>query len=139
MRVQRPNLTQWLAPYIRGEALAAGHTLDVEAKEPAQLRLPLQRPLVVVREDPGSRLNWTTFDCSVGVSVLAGTRLHDLPARELALWLASVLHDDALPLVPGTPIASVEWGGCGGPYGVDEDLDVSRQYLTAQYVVSGSW
>ena len=139
MRVTPPDLELWLTGYVRRLAAAEGIDLVVSNKEPHDLQLPVTRPVVVVRDDSGAPLDWTVFDRYVGVSVLAGTRLHDAPAKELARWLSAVLFDDGLPLVESSPIASVEWSGCNGPYSVPENLDVTRMYFTAQYVVSGSW
>jgi len=141
VRVTPPNLELWLTDYVRELAAAEGHDVDVSNKEPADLgqQLPLGRPLVVIRDDPGSRTDWTTFDRSIGASVLAGSKVYDTPAKDLALWLAGVLFDDELPLVPGSPIATVDFSGCNGPYAVTEELDVARQYLTAQYIAVGSW
>lgn len=139
MRVTAPDLELWLTRYLRVEAAAAGRTVEVSNKEPAELALPIRQPLIVVRDDSGSRLDWTTYDRSIGVSVLAGSKTHDQPANGLARWVASVLHDDALPLVDGSPIARVVFSGCHGPYPVADDLDVARRYLTAQYIVTGTW
>ena len=139
MRVAAPDLELWLTGHVRSLAAAEGKVADVSNKEPAALTLPLKKPLIVIRVDPGSRLSHVTFDLSVGASVLAGSKQNDKPARDLASWLASILHDDELPLAAGSPIASVEWSGCNFPSAVTDQLDVSRQYMTAQYVVSGSW
>jgi hypothetical protein len=65
--------------------------------------------------------------------------VNDKPANDLSRWLAGVLFDDGLPLVDGSPIARVEFDGCNGPYAVTEELNVARRYMTAQYIVSGSW
>lgn len=139
MRVTAPDLDLWLTDYVRSLAATEGKIVDVGNKEPPTLTIPLKKPLIVIRVDSGSRLSHVTFDMSVGASVLAGSRQNDKPARDLALWLASILHDDELPQVAGSPIASVEWSGCNAPSAVTDPLDVSRQYLTAQYVVIGSW
>ncbi len=139
MRVTPPNVVLFLTRHVRH--LAAEEDIDVEVsnKESADLTVPLPRPLIVLRDDGGARLDWTTFDRSIGASVLAGSKRHDAPAIDLATWLASVLHDDELPQVEGSPIASVEFDGCTGPTSVAETLDVTRMYLTAQYVATGSW
>ncbi|MFC4223569.1 hypothetical protein ACFOWY_06770 [Lysinibacter cavernae] len=129
----------WLTAYIRAEGVVAGLDFEVGTREPAELQLPLPRPLIVIRDDGGSRKDWITFDRTIGASVLAGTRANERPANDLARWLASVLFDDALPLVQDCPIASVDWDGCNGPFDAAETLDVARRYLTAKYVVSGSW
>lgn len=139
MRVTPPDLVTWLMAYVSEAAAANGLDVDVVGAEPEDLVLPLPRPLIVIRIDPGSRLDWTTFDRAVGASVLGESKSAPTPIVDLARWLASVLFDDELPLAAGSPIARVDFDGCNGPYAVTEELDVARQYMTAQYVVAGSW
>lgn len=129
----------WLTGYVRAAAAVEGKTVTVSNKEPAELELPLPKPLIVIRDDSGPRLEVVTFDRSVGASVLAGSKRNDVPADELALWLAGVLMDDAIVHATGSPIASIEWDGCNGPYPVVEALDVARRYQTVQYTVVGTW
>ncbi|WP_291053725.1 hypothetical protein [Herbiconiux sp.] len=137
MRVTPPDLELWLTEFVRTRAAAAQIAVTVANTEPADLGLPLGKPLVVIRDDSGNRLDWTTFDRSVGVSVLAGTTRNGKPASDLGRWLAGLLFDDAIALVEGSPIAAVEWDGCNGPYAVQESLNVARRYLTAEYTVVG--
>ena len=139
MRVAAPDLELWFTTFLRAEAQAAGLDVGLDNKEPADLKLPLAKPLIVVRDDSGPRIDYVTFERAVGFSVLAGTRMWTQPANDLARWLASVVHDEELALVAGSPIASVDWGGCNGPYPVPDELDVARRYLTGRYVVAGSW
>ncbi|WP_030147681.1 hypothetical protein [Mycetocola saprophilus] len=139
MRVVAPDLELWLTKHVRALAAAENKIADVSNKEPSTLAVPLKKPLIVIRVDPGARLSPVTFDISIGASVLAGSKQNESPAKDLARWLAGILHDDALPLVDDSPIAFVNWDGCTSPATVIDQLDVSRQYLTAQYVVSGSW
>lgn len=139
MRVTPPDLELWLTGYIRTLGATESKSFDVSNKEPPTLRLPLAKPLIVIRDDSGSRLDHPTFDRSIGASVLAGSKLNDQPAKDLARWLAGVLFDLELPLVAGTPIAAVDLGGSNGPFAVPEQLDVTRMYMTSQYVVVGSW
>ena len=139
MRVTPPDIELWLVGHVRACAVADGLDIEVGNKEPSSLRLPLSRPVLIIRDDSGGRLGYTTFDRSIGASVLAGTKQNDKPANDLARWLTSVLLDDALPLVEGSPVVAVDWDGSNGPYAVTETLDVARRYLTAQYVVAGSW
>jgi len=134
-----PDLELWLTSYVRDAALTAGIDVDVSNEEPPTLTLPLPRPLIVIRDDSGARLDHTTFDRSVGASVLAGSKQIDKPANDLARWLSGLLNDDAIVFAENSPIAAVEWGGSNGPYAVTEELDVARRYQTAQYVVTGSW
>jgi hypothetical protein len=139
MRVQPPDLETWLIDYVRALAGAEAKTADVANVEPARMTVPLPRPLIVIREDSGSRLDHITFDRSIGFSVLAGTKANPKPANDLARWVAGVLFDFDLPLVEGSPIAAVIPDGCNGPYPVADQLDVARRYGTAQYVGTGSW
>lgn len=146
MRVTPPDLELWLTGYVRALAAVEGLNVSVSNKEPPKLTVPMVRPLIVIRDDSGPRLSHVTFERSIGASILAGTRLNDKPANDLALWLAGVLFDLDLPLgldVPAPisppPIAAVDPSGCNGPYAVPEQLDVARRYLTAQYVAAGSW
>lgn len=139
MRVTAPDLELWLTDLVQQLAAADSIEVDVGNKEPSNLQLPIERPLIVIRDDSGARLDWTTFNRSIGATVLAGTKLNDQPANDLGRWLAAILHDNGLVDVDGSPIAFVDWDGCNGPYAVAEELDVARRYLTAQYVVTGSW
>lgn len=139
MRVTPPDLEGWLVDYVRDQVRAEGIDVQVGNKEPDDLQLPRTRPLIVIRDDSGPRTDWTTFDRSVGATVLAGTKRNDKPANDLARLVASILFDSDLPLVPGSPIAAVDFTGCNGPYAVTEPLDIARRYMTAQYVASGSW
>ncbi|MEE2816024.1 MAG: hypothetical protein VYC96_10170 [Actinomycetota bacterium] len=146
MRVTPPDLEMWLTGYVRALAAVEGLNVSVSNKEPPTLSLPLARPLIIIRDDSGPRLSHVTFDRSIGASVLAGSRLNDKPANDIARWLAGVLFDIDLPLgldvpapISAPPIAAVDPSGCNGPYAVNESLDVARRYLTAQYVVAGSW
>lgn len=137
--VTPPDLESWLIDYVRSRAAANGNSVSVSNKEPPSLTLPLPKPLIVIRDDSGSRLSPVTFDRSIGASVLDGTKLNDKPANDLARWLAGVMFDEGIALVDGSPIVSVDFDGCNGPYPVTESLDVARRYLTAQYTVVGTW
>lgn len=139
MRVIPPDLELWLAGHIHAEAEAEGLVLRIVNSEPTPLALPLDAPLVVIRETDGSRIDWTTFERSVTVAVLAGGRDDPADARNVARWLAGVLFDEELPFVEGTPVTAVDFDGCLGPVAATEPLDVSRRVLTAQYVVTGTW
>lgn len=138
-RVTAPDLEVWLTGYVRGVLAAEGVTAQVSNKEPGDLVLPLAKPLVVIRDDSGVRLSHVTYDRSVGVSVLAGTRTNDKLAGDLARLVMAILTDDAIAEAVGSPVAAIDWDGCNGPYPVVEELDVARRYGTVQYTVVGSW
>ncbi|QZY52921.1 hypothetical protein [Leucobacter tenebrionis] len=133
--VLAPDMELWLTRYLRAPVFALG--ADISNKEPADLQVPLARPLIVVRDDSGNRKSKITFDRSIGVSVLAGSRRHDQPANDLARRVMAILTDDAIVEAEGSPIASVD--DCNGPYPVQDELDVARRYFTVQYTVVGSW
>lgn len=139
MRVTPPDLTLWLITYVRATAAAEGVTVSVAEREPDTLQLPLARPLIVIRDDSGSRTDVTTFDRSIGATVIGGAKQNSKPINDLARWLAGVLFDHDIALADGSPIAAVVDAGCNGPYPVADQLDVVRMYSTAQYVVTGSW
>lgn len=138
-RVLPPDLEAWLVGHLRGELAASGVDVEVDNKEPAALGVPLEVPLVVVRDDSGPAESVVTFRRQVGVSVLAGTRQDDGPSRALARLVMAVLTDDAIVLAPGSPVAAVAREDVRGPYPVDDDQDVARRYLTVGYTVVGSW
>ncbi|APZ81755.1 hypothetical protein NCPPB3778_11 [Rathayibacter phage NCPPB3778] len=139
MRVTPPDLELWLTGHVRALAASENITALVTNKEPIDLQIPLQRPIIVIRDDSGPRTSHVSFDRSIGFSVIAGTRMNDKPANDLARWLSGILFDEEIYSYPNSPIAAVEWGGCNGPYAVYDDMDVARRYGTAQYVTVGSW
>ncbi len=138
-RVTAPDMELWLCAYLRSVLADEGVDAQVSNKEPDSLKLPLSKPLVVIRDDSGTRQSAVTFDRSIGVSILAGTRQDDKASNDLARRIAGILSDDEIAMVPGSPIAAVDWDGCNGPYAVTETLNVARRYLTVQYTVVGSW
>ena len=111
----------------------------MDSKEPTDLTTPLERPLVVVRDDSGGRTSRVSFSRQVGVSVLAGTRMNDSEARHLSRLVYSIATDDEITLAAGSPIAAVISSGCNGPYPVEDAQDVSRRYSTLSYRVVGTW
>lgn len=137
-RVLPPDLEKWLGDFLRAALADAGYDVQVGHREPTNLRLPLSKPLVIIRDDSGSRTDWMTFDRSVGVTILAGSRDDDEEANFLARLVASILMDDTIYNVKDSPIAAVTWAGCNGPYAVAEGHDVARRYLTVEYVVVGT-
>lgn len=137
--VLAPDMELWLTSYLRATLANLGHTVDVGNKEPSTLKTPLACPLVVIRDDSGPRLSQVTFDRSIGVSVLAGSRQNDRPANDLARLVVAILTDDAIITAPGSPIAAVDYDGCNGPYPVQDDQDVARRYATIAYTVMGAW
>ena len=130
-RVLPPDLELWLTAYLRDALAAEGLDVEVDSKEPTDLTTPLERPLVVVRDDSGGRTSRVSFSRQVGVSVLAGTRMNDSEARHLSRLVYSI--------AAGSPIAAVISSGCNGPYPVEDAQDVSRRYSTLSYRVVGTW
>lgn len=135
--VSAPDMELWLCGWLRAQLKQRGHDVQVSNKEPASLKQPLKRPLVVIRDDGGPRVSHVTFNRSFGVSVLAGTRQNDKPVNDLARLVAALLQCDEIYLTDDSPVASVEFSGCNGPYPVVEPGDVGRRYLTVEYTVAG--
>lgn len=136
-RILPPDMELWLTGYLRATLEADGEDVEVDAKEPDELTTPLERPLIIVRDDSGARTEAITFDRQVGVSVLAGTRTDDREARRLSRLVYAIATDTDIALAVGSPVAAVT--GANGPYAVAEDQDVSRRYFTVSYSVVGSW
>lgn len=139
MRVERPDLEVWATRFLRAELRALGWDVEVDSKEPADLEFPLERPLIVVRDDSGQMLSPVSFDAALGVSVLAGSRQDDGLARRLSRLVFSILTDGDLPIVEGSPVAAVNPEGCRGPYSIDDSQDVARRYMAVEWTVVGSW
>lgn len=138
-----PDLEAWLTGYVRSllpsaviptvpdvaEAKVSNKERDAGALPPVK---------IVIRDDGGPRTSLVTFQRSVGVSVLAGTRINDSPARDLARWLFAVLTDDSLPLLGGSGCPITDVSSANGPYPVDENQDRTRMYFTVEYAVAGT-
>lgn len=138
-RVQPPDLEAWLVAHIRTELEATGLDVEVDNKEPADLRTPLEVPLVVVRDDSGARTSVIIYARQIGISVLAGTRQNDAQARTMSRLVYAIATEDEIALAAGSPIAAVIADECNGPYAVADDHDVARRYMTVGYRVVGSW
>jgi hypothetical protein len=143
--VRPPDLELWATTYTRLLLVArtpmAGYPdwdladVAVGNTEPTGDEFP--RAAVVFRDDGGQRRSTVSWERALGVSVLAGTRTHDAPARDLAFMLMGALTDESLPILAGRgcPVASVD--GSNGPYRVDERQDRTRIYFTVDYTVFG--
>ena len=127
----RPDVEAWLCAYLA----VRFPDCEVGNREPDDLRLPLAEPLIVVRDDGGGGLEAPTLDSSVGVSVLGGSLGNPGVVPTLARQVAAVLHSDAIAVAEGSPIAAVGRDGCFGPVEATDQLDVSRRYVVAQYVI----
>ena len=137
-RVTPPDFELWLTEYVRSVAASEDVDVDVDNVEPDDLTVEMERPLIVLRDDSGPRKDLTTFDRSVGATVLGGSKAFPKPVNDVARWLSSVLAGEEIVTAPNSPIASVERDGFNGPYSVPEALDVARRYQTAQYTVVGT-
>lgn len=133
-----PDTGTWLTGWLRDALAARGWDVEVDVQEGADMVCPPPVPLVVVRDDSGTRTGLTTFLVQVGISVLAGPRRDASAARALAREVYALATGDAVVCAPGSPVAAVDWGSCRGPYAVPDDQDVSRQYVTAGYRVVGA-
>ncbi|MEV4735560.1 MULTISPECIES: hypothetical protein [unclassified Microbacterium] len=134
--VEWPDLEQWLTDYARAILTAAALTSDVGNKEPADGEFP--EALIVIRNDGGTKTSVITAQWSVGITILAGTRIFDAPAVDLVRPIFGAFTDEDLPSLGGRscPIASVD--DFNGWYTVAEAQDRTRIYFTVTYTVVGS-
>lgn len=139
MRVRPPDLEVWGTRFLRETLRAEGWSVEVDSTEPANLLVPLDRPLIVVRVDSLTRASPPLFEASLGVSVLAGSRQDDRVARDLSTMVFAVLTDEDIAVDEANPVVVVDLEGCNGPYTIDDPLDVSRRYMTIAYTVTGTW
>jgi hypothetical protein len=134
----------FLTGYIRSQLTDAITFAAVGNREPSfdgtnPTVIPLVKPIVVVRDDSGAAGELrATFDRSIGVSVLAGTKSDMKPANDLARLVYAILTDPDIIEADGSPIATIDYDGCNGPYAVTEEIDVARRYMTVEYTVVGS-
>lgn len=136
--VQPPDLELWLCTYLRAE-LAAGAITDVEVdnREPFEAAASFPEKLIVVRDDSGDQTSVVSWERQLGISILAGTKIYDRPAVELARRVFGILTEDdgtALALADGSPIVTLL--SARGPWRIDEPQDRTRMYMTIEYVVA---
>ncbi|MEE8738291.1 MAG: hypothetical protein SOI66_05205 [Bifidobacterium sp.] len=129
-----PDLELWLTTWLRARL----HDVRVTNKEPTDLTMPLACPLVVIRDDGGPQLDLRTFDRSIGVTILAGSKTSDKPANDLARLVYAHLTGPDIIADPTSPICDITDPGCNGPTAVTDDHDYARRYLTTEYTVTGS-
>ena len=128
-----PDMELWLTTWLRARL----NGVRVTNKEPANLSTPLSQPLVIIRDDGGPQLDMRTFDRSLGVTVLAGSKTNDRPANDLARLVYAHLTSPDIIDDATSPVCDTTETGCRGPYGVSDDHDYARRYLTVEYTVVG--
>jgi hypothetical protein len=136
-----PDMELFLTDYLRGVLADRGESVRVTNVEPSftgsnPVELPLSKPIIVIRDDSGPMREIVTFDRSIGVTVLAGSKADMQAANNLARLAFGVMTDRAIIDVEDSPIASIE--DTNGPYAASDDLDVARRYFTVDYIVVGS-
>lgn len=137
--VTPPDMELFLTGYLRERLRDRGMAIQVSNKEPDSLKLPLTKPLIVVRDDGGLQESRISYQASIGVSVLAGTRKNDRAANDLARIVYAILTNTEIVYAPGSPITVVDVEGCTRPVPVVESLDVSRRYMTLSYGAVGTF
>lgn len=137
--VTPPDMELFLTGYLRGCLRDRGMPIQVSNKEPDSLKLPLSKPLIVVRDDGGLQESRISYQANIGVSVLAGTRKNDRPANDLARIVYAILTSPEIVSASDSPITVVDIEGCTRPIPVVEELDVSRRYMTLTYGAVGTF
>lgn len=139
MRVKPPDVEAWVTGYLRGELAGLGRDAEVDVRQPDDAAFPLSRPLVVIRVDAGGKVTPVSFDVQLGVSVLAGSRQDDSLVRALANDVFAILSDRQVIFAPDSPVVSIDDESCMFPEAVDDELDVSRRYMTIAWNVVGAF
>ena len=128
-----PDMELWLTAWLRRRL----DGVRVTNKEPSDVTTPLTKPLVVIRDDGGPQLDMRTFNRSLGVTILAGSKTNDRPANDLARLVYAHLTSPDIIDDTTSPICDINETGCHGPYAVVDDHDYARRYLTVEYTVVG--
>lgn len=133
-----PDMEMWACKYLRDTLRTRGYDVEVARTESAELESStLTRPLIIVRDDSGSQRSLVSYDRSLGVSVLGGTRQDSADTSALARTVMAIMSADAIADAPDSPVAAVQRDGCRGPYSVSEKQDLTRMYMTIEYTVIG--
>ena len=135
-----PDVELFLTGWLRNALHKRGYTtVEVGHTEPADLAYPLQHPVIVVRDDGGPQTETVTFDRSVGVTVLGGTRQDTKPTMDLARLTFALVTSMGVCLADGSPIAAVDKTSARGPYLVNDTADTCRAYMTIDYSLVGEF
>lgn len=95
---------------------------------------PFPARLLVVRSDGITRTSMATAEISLGLSILAGTKLTPKDAIDAALMVVAL--SERLPsLDPGNPVTALL--NVNGPLEVTEDQDRARRYVTLDLAIAG--
>ena len=133
-----PDMELFVCGWLREALTGRGWNVEVGNREPPDSKYPLARPLVVVRDDGGPQTEAVTFDRSISVSVLGGTRGDSYETMRLAREAYALLASDRIALAEGSPIAAVDRAsGTNGPYRVVEDPDTTAAYMSLTYRIVG--
>lgn len=90
--------------------------------------------MLIVRFDGSTRASIVSDEATIGMSVLAGSKLNPKEAVDLARVVRALLEQ--IPSGdPDNPVAALL--DASGPVAVPEDQDRARQYITADLVVAG--
>ncbi|MFJ4038203.1 hypothetical protein ACIPVB_08945 [Microbacterium sp. NPDC090007] len=124
-------LTDWYRRALtnRPEAVCA----NVSVGRVESVKTPPPAKQLVIRDDGTSRDTFLTGRASIGLTVLAGTKLNPRDAKELAqivLALAELIPFDD----PSNPLTRVY--DSNGPYMVPEDSTFARVYSTVTFGVA---
>lgn len=140
-------LTSWYRTALAGPDAAAlavriGATagllsgVEVDNKEPSTGTFPAK--LLVIRDDGGPETSPVTGERSVGMTVLAGSKLAPKDANDLIRIVLALVVLIPAPDVPGqtprNPVAAVLERN--GPFSVVEEQDRARRFATVVFAVT---
>lgn len=126
-------LTGWYRAALAARPEGVCRNVVVDNKEPSAAPFPAR--LLVIRDDSGPDTSFLTAERSVGLSVLAGSRMNPKDANDLAR-IVHALRSQIPSADPANPVAAVV--DSNGPYPMEEAQDRARRYITLTLSVVAS-
>lgn len=130
-RIIPPDTSLWLCNHLRTE-LAIYGGLQVGVRIPPGYNGTYS--LIVIRDDGARQENRVTFDQTFGVTFYGDNNRSAKVCHDMAALVYSILTDDELPALDGSPIAGIVEEGCNGVYPVDVKQQTIAYYMTVEYM-----
>lgn len=125
-----PDIELWATGYLRDHLVKIPH-LQVDIRTPEDYTGSY--PLIVVRNDGGSKDEFTRYTYDLTVNVYSGNRSNPAACQKLANKTFTLLTDiDQLLNSPDSPVLSVDIDNCTIPHVVPHD----ESYCHYTFVIS---
>lgn len=133
-----PDTELFLCTWLRSEANRLNLNIEVGNQEPETLTFPLTRPLVIVRDDGGPQSSPITYERTIGLTVLGGSRRDAQATMDLARTMYALATSTQACLAEGSPLVAIDHGASQPPYRVADEADTTRAYMTIEATVQGT-